>query len=107
MKNIDFIKNGLASAFGLLLYVGFIVFTITNLGQVFSGPDGPDNLLGPVIFLMLFVFSALISSSIVLGYPLWLFLNGKKRESIIQIFYTGSSIFLLLIVVVSIGILLK
>jgi hypothetical protein len=49
--------------------------------------------LSMILFLMLFVISALISSSIILGYPLVLFSEGRRGEAMLIVIW--SLIFLL------------
>jgi hypothetical protein len=50
------------------------------------GPE--DNLFSPIIFLTLFVLSAAITSSLILGKPILLFLNGEKTEAVRLFLYT-------------------
>lgn len=56
-------------------------------GENWFGP--PYIFLGPVLFLVLFVASALISALLILGYPFILFWEKKKTlEAIKLVVYT-------------------
>ncbi|MDD4607255.1 MAG: hypothetical protein PHS07_02905 [Patescibacteria group bacterium] len=71
-------------ALGTTAYI-ILVSLIMNKGeQIFGQTDG---VAGPIAFLLLFVFSAALTGSLVLGKPVLLYLDGKKKESI-QMFLT-------------------
>jgi hypothetical protein len=61
----------------------FYIIALAWLGFTF-GPLIPkeDNFLMPATFLMVFVVSASIEASLVLGQPIMLYLDGKKSEAI-------------------------
>lgn len=62
-------------ALGLVIYcllVGLLIWQ----GNALFGP--PFTFLGPTMFLVLFVASALISALIILGYPIILFWEKKQ-----------------------------
>ena len=58
-----------------------------------------DNFWGPVAFLMLFVFSALITASLVLGRPIYFYLDGKREKAIKLFFYNIGWLFIITIIV--------
>jgi hypothetical protein len=78
MKNTN-ITYSLASSLGVILYVSGVAWLMQH-GQAFFG-DKPDTIVAPIAMLSLFVFSAAITGSLVFGYPVWQFLNGKKTEA--------------------------
>ena len=97
---------GFLQACGLTLYILFIA-TVMNF---ISGKDFlPDTFLAPAIFLMLFVISALISASLVFGYPVVLFFNGRKEAAIKIVLWTGICmvVFLLVLILLSLIFLSK
>lgn len=61
----------------------FYIIALAWLAFTF-GPLMPkeDNFLMPATFLMVFVISAAIEASLVLGQPIMLYLDGKKTEAI-------------------------
>lgn len=69
-----------------MAYVSVVVWLMSN-GERFLG-NKPDNFLMPVSMLTLFVISALITSLLVLGKPIHMYLNGLKKESLILLFST-------------------
>jgi hypothetical protein len=64
----------LLQSVGLITYVILVGTLIYNAPRIF----GPMNtFMGPVLFLTLFVSSALICAIISLAYPIWVFLEKK------------------------------
>ena len=63
----------------------------------------PNQYLGPVMVLMLFVFSALVTGLLVFGYPIWLYLKGEKNNAVKLLLYTVGWLFIFLILVFFIG----
>lgn len=91
---ISFVQALGASAY--IILVGHIIIN----GNSWFGPL--NNALGPILFLTLFVVSALITGSIVLGYPIYLFWEKKERKKAIKLVLMTTSwlaVFLLLIFV--------
>lgn len=77
---------GFLQAVGLVLYCGLIGLLIWNGEHVFGPINAP---LGPILFLLLFVASALISALLILGYPFLLFWEKKKtREALKLVAYS-------------------
>lgn len=73
-------------ALGLVIYCGLVGLLFWR-GEQWFGPA--RFFLGPVLFLVLFVVSALISALIVLGYPFVLFWEKKKTiEALKLVIYT-------------------
>lgn len=96
MKNCKLIKRGALHAFGVLVYIVLISFFMNNANDWFGEND--RGILAPVSMLLLLVFSALVTGSLVLAKPIMLYLDGQKKESIKLLFYTGFSIFVIIIV---------
>lgn len=57
------------------------------------------NFWGPVVLLLLFVLSATIVGSLVLGRPIYLYLNGSKPDAIRLLFYTIGWLFVIIVIV--------
>jgi peptidoglycan/LPS O-acetylase OafA/YrhL len=93
-------KNLLAIAFlhalGVLVYIMGVGWLMMNGDTIFGTQD---NFWGPVMVLMLFVFSALVTSLLVLGRPIWLYLEGKKKKAVKMLSYTVGWMFVLLLIV--------
>jgi len=68
----------LAQSVGLTAYVALVSLLLHNAERVFS-PEKMSPILGPMVFLLVFIISALISASIMLWYPVNLFLKGEKK----------------------------
>ncbi len=94
MKNSKLLLLALLNSLGASAYIAAVVFLMTNAQKLFSSPN---NFLGPVVILLLFVISATIVGLLVLGRPGFLYFNGLKREGIVLLVYTV--IFLLIITI--------
>jgi len=84
MKNV--IKYATINSFGTAVYVMFIASFIYFLGNAFS--ETSKTVFIPIAMLMLFVFSAAFTGTLVFGRPIIWYLNGKKREALSLLFYT-------------------
>jgi len=76
----------LLHALAVIAYIVIVVFIINSMGPVFE--DQSDDFWTPVLFLMLFVVSAAITGTLVLGRPAYLYFNDQKKESIQFLVYT-------------------
>lgn len=74
-------------ALGLTLYCSLVGLIFWQGNKWFGTVP---NFWGPLLFLILFVFSAVISALIVLGYPFILFWEKKQtKESLKLVLYTA------------------
>ena len=74
---------GFLQTAGFLGYVG-LVGTFFQNGQKWFGA-APKSVLEPMLFLSLFVFSAIVSGSIMLVYPFYVFWQKKDFKTAITI----------------------
>ena len=85
----------LFQALGLVVYCGLVGLLIWR-GNKWFGPM--TGFLGPLLFLSLFVVSALICALIGLGHPFLLFWEGKKPEEALRLVaYTAAWLILFVI----------
>ena len=73
------------NAAGAIAYVA-LVGTIMQNGNKFFGPK--DTALTPVAVLSLFVLSASVTGSLVLGKPVLMYLDGQKKEAVKMFIFT-------------------
>lgn len=66
----------------LVLYISVVSTIMSNGDKLFGEMQG---FLAPVAFLLLFTLSALITGALILGKPLMLYLDGKKKEAIFML----------------------
>ena len=78
MKNSKLILYSLLSSLGLILYVTLVACFMTNANKIFGSVP---EVSGVAAFLLLFVFSALITGLLVLGGPVYLYLEGDKKSA--------------------------
>jgi len=74
------------NSLGVFVYVSGIAALITNGEKLFGKIN---SIWGPILFLMLFVVSALITATLVFARPIYLYFSERKQEGIRLFFYTG------------------
>ena len=104
MSMKKFLQSSLAAALGTAIYVALVVQVMTNAEKVFGNMK---PFLGPVAFLLMFVLSAAVTSSLVFGRPVMMYLDGKKREAIKQLGLTLLWLFIILVLVFAVLIIRK
>lgn len=85
MKNQKLPTFAFIHAAGVLIYVTLIAVFFRNANKLFGKED---TFATPIAMLMLFVVSATITGSLVLGKPIMLYLDGAKKEAVKMLFYT-------------------
>jgi len=96
MKNSKLLYLSLLSASGVLVYIFTVAWFMNNAQDLIGKIEGS---VPAVLFLLLFVFSALITGLLVLGKPILLYLEGKKNNAVKLLFYTAGWMFLMFVVV--------
>jgi len=91
----DILKYACINSFLTTFYIG-LVASFMFYGQR-SFPQGPDTVFAPILMLMLLVFSAALTGSLVLGRPILWYMDGKKREAISLLGYTLSVFFIIML----------
>lgn len=93
-------KIAFYQAFGFITYAGLISLILWNANKLFGSVP---NFWGPLLFLTLFVFSALISALIVLGYSFVLFWEKKDTKAAMRlVFKTVEWLFVFLMILFTI-----
>jgi hypothetical protein len=96
-KQCIFIKSFI-SAIGVFLYVSGVAWLGFNSQYIFGQIH---SFLIPLLALLLFVISACITGLLVLGKPVYLYLEGHKKEAFILFFATlGWLVFFLLVLII-------
>lgn len=88
---------GVLHSLGVLAYVSLVVLFMSNAEKIFGKSD---NFLTGIIVLLIFILSALITGSLVLGRPIMYYLDGKKNEAIKLLSYTIISLAVILALVI-------
>ncbi len=91
---------GLAQALAVAVYCGLVAWFLRVAGNYFNEPVG---VLGTALILVLLVFSAAVSGSIVFAYPAYLILNKRTKEGLSVLGYTF--IFCLIIMLIILAVL--
>jgi hypothetical protein len=91
------IKYACINALLTTLYIVCVAVFFFYVPKHFSFPEKPDTVFAPIMMLMLFVFSAAITASLVLGRPILWYLDGKKKEAVSLLIHTLFAFFTLLI----------
>jgi hypothetical protein len=85
MKDNKLTAYSFVHSVGVLLYTALVVFILNNAQCIFGKQM---NYLGALAMLLLFVLSATIVGLLVLGKPVLLYMDGKKKEAIKLLFMT-------------------
>jgi len=80
------IKYALANSLWTAFYITLVGLFFHSAPDIFS--RGPDSALIPVVMLLLFVLSATICASLMLGRPVLWYLDGRKKEALTLFGYT-------------------
>ena len=84
MKGV--IKYAVMNSLGTAAYIVLVVSLIFFFGSNF--PEDGKTIFAPIAMLMLFVFSATFTSTLVFGRPVIWYLDGKKKEAFSLFLYT-------------------
>ncbi len=98
MKNSKLTLHSLGHAILVFLYISGVAWILFNGQRVFGQFQ---NFWGPLAILLLFVLSATIVGTLVLGRPAILYFNNYKKEAFIFFGYTVGWIFLITVIVFS------
>ncbi|MBI5072162.1 hypothetical protein HZB93_04770 [Candidatus Falkowbacteria bacterium] len=104
MKNQRIWLWSAINAIGVFIYVVAVVLVMTNGERIFGQMK---NIWGPVAFLLLFVFSALVTGLLVLGRPVYLWLNNAKKEAIKMLLFTVANLFVILLLALLVNVLVR
>ncbi|MEK7574741.1 MAG: hypothetical protein AAB511_00730 [Patescibacteria group bacterium] len=91
------LKTAFLHAFATALYVATLVSSIFYMPKSF---DQTPNVLMPIIMLLLFVFSAAVTSSLVFGRPILWYMDGRKKEALVLLAYTLLVLFVIIVLIV-------
>ncbi|MEI6378264.1 MAG: hypothetical protein WCO55_01265 [Candidatus Falkowbacteria bacterium] len=93
--NKKILSSSLYCALGTAVYIGLVSWLLANANHIFGQMTG---VVAPITFLLLFVVSAAITASLVLGRPLMMYLDGAKKEAVKHLFATIAWLLILTIV---------
>jgi len=97
MKNSKLISFSVLHSLGVLVYVTLVALFMNNAENILGKKD---NFMTGIIVLLIFILSALITSSLVLGRPILFYLDGKKTEAVKLLLYTIISLAVILVLVI-------
>lgn len=100
-------KKSIRTAFFLALgevgYIFLVALFFLNMEKYFGDQPDPPAPFGIVIILTLLVISAAVSGALILGKPILLYLEGKKREAVEIFGLTLGWMFLVLVIILALG----
>jgi hypothetical protein len=90
---------GFFQALGLGAYVALFANIVNQLGNITKDLNfSPNPVFSIITFLLTFITSALICGAITFGYPISLFLNGKKSQALKTISWTAGWLVVIFII---------
>lgn len=96
-------KRALINALLTTLYVVAVGLFMYYGAKVKIGKS--NEFLAPIAFLLLFVSSASLTGFLIIGKPIQLYIDGKKKDALSMLFYT--LLFLFVVTVIAILILIS
>lgn len=99
MNNFKLLYQSFLFSIGVIAYIALVSIVMQNAVALFGKMQ---DIWGPVAFLMLFVVSAAICGLLVFGRPVYLFLNGQKREGVKLALYTIGFLFIETVIVLAV-----
>jgi len=90
------LKRALLNAGGTAAYIILVASFMAFLQGSFA--DQEDTVLTSISALLLFVCSAAITAFLVLGKPVMLYLDGKKKDAVTLLAYTIAALALLTVI---------
>ena len=100
------IKYALANALWTALYIILIAIFLSNTSVIFGG-DNQKTVLIPIAMLMLFVFSAAVTGSLIFGRPVLWYMENKKKEAMSLLVWTLAIFFVVMVIMFATLFLLK
>ncbi|MFH1956434.1 MAG: hypothetical protein ABIJ28_02190 [Patescibacteria group bacterium] len=97
MNNSKLFLQAVLFSFGVFVYVALVSWLLFN-GESFFGKM--NNFQGPLLMLLLLVFSVVVMGLLVLGKPAYLYFSGFKKEGIQLFFYTLILLFIIILAVI-------
>jgi hypothetical protein len=94
----DIFKYACINALLTAFYIGLISSILFYGPRYFAFAEEPDTVFAPIMMLMLFVFSATITATLVLGRPILWYMDGKKKEGVSLFLYTLFVFFIIMVV---------
>ncbi|MEK6918671.1 MAG: hypothetical protein AABW73_01400 [Nanoarchaeota archaeon] len=80
MSKSEIAKYAIINALSTALYVIILVSLIFYFGKTLQGSE--ETILIPIGMIMLFLFSASLTGTLVLGRPIMWYLDNKKKEAL-------------------------
>ncbi|MBI2640927.1 MAG: hypothetical protein HYW91_03550 [Candidatus Sungbacteria bacterium] len=100
MEKPEYFLKSFINAAGVFIYVSAIALFLSNAKGILG--DIEDVLFIPVFMLLLFIISATVTSLLVLGKPLHLYLTGLKKEAIALLLATLAWLVFFLVIVATV-----
>lgn len=95
-EKLNIVAESILLAVGVLVYVLLVAEILYFGNQVFGKAP---SILGAATFLLLFVFSAIVVGSLVLGRSIYLYLTNNKHDAIRLFLYIVGWLFIIIILI--------
>jgi len=91
-------------SFGVAIYIGAVATFMTNANAIFGKED---MIVTSIAALLLFSLSALVVGALLIGKPIMLFLEGKKKEAVQMVFASAGWLLLFFLIALVVMSLIK
>lgn len=93
----DILKHAFVNAILTSFYIGLVASFLFYAPRLFDFVDKPDTVFAPIMMLMLFVFSAAITGTLVFGRPVLWYMEGAKKDAVNLFLYTLADFFVIML----------
>jgi len=86
MKTAEICKISFLNSLLVLIYIIPVAYLMMHGNSIFGQVN---SIIAIITFLLLFSLSALVVGGLILGKPIMLYLDGKKKEAVLMLVSTG------------------
>ena len=98
-KENKILKWGIFAGLVEFVYIFLVITVMDFISRYIIKPPDTEEIILPMLFLCIFVFSATVSGIIVLGYPIYLITQKKFKEAVSTILITLATLFLVILLI--------
>lgn len=100
----DICKKSFVNSLGVAGYILLVALFMNNAEKVFGKTD---TVITGVAFLLLFTLSALVVGGLLVGKPIFLYIDGKKKDAALYIAASAGWLLLFFLIVLGVMLIVK
>lgn len=100
----DICKKSFVNSFAVAVYISVVALFMNNAEKIFGKMD---TIISAMAFLLLFSLSALVVGWLLAGKPIFLYIDGKKKEAVYTIMASAGWLLLFFLIVLGVMLIIK